>query len=351
MSDRAAATADIELADARAIGEWISGELREYARVFLVDEGIDPGVLRGVVHEADVLLVPASDATVELPGSIVRYRGAAREIGDELYVGDRGVELQDYIAAAYVQILGPTAVTVIDDRCWRAFLDDAELARRTGVFPSALIDPRVILANRRALVRPTTIEVPRVFRIGADGQVSIGMHGQVIGGIDDLPHVVSTPRPRSEALGGVTLARAAEEDPGRPDRIERYLRATDLMKMLRLANGEARIAGFGWTLVEDGLADAEPRPADPFLLECAEGFLLADTGTLRRQLLTSVTAQVVAITQTSSTTHVAAARLARALRVSLEDAGALSAEAVGALGIHPGTGIGAHWTPDTEIGG
>lgn len=340
MSNRDAATADAELAAARAVGGWITGETRDHDRVFLLDEGIDPGVLRDVMQDGDALLVPASDARVELPGLIVPYHGSLREIGDELYVDERGVELQDYVAAAYVQILGPTAVAVSDDRCRRAFLDDADLARRTGVFPEALIDPRVILANRPALVRPETVELPRVWRIGSDGQVSVGLHGDVIGDVDDLPQMLSTPRTRSSALGGVTHVPATEEDRKRGDRIERYLLATDLMKMLRLANGEARVAGFGWRLLDDGLADAEPRPADPFLLETADGFLLADTGTLRRQMLSSTTAKVVAVTQTSSTAGVAAARLVRALRVSVEDAASLSAEAVGALGIHLGTGIG-----------
>ncbi len=55
---------------------------------------------------------------------------------------------RDYVAAAFVQIIGPTAVRFFDETSWRAFLDDAELARRTGVFPSAF--DRSAGASRRS---------------------------------------------------------------------------------------------------------------------------------------------------------------------------------------------------------
>jgi len=218
----------------------------------------------------------------------------------------------------------------------QAFLDDADLARRTGVFPAALIDPRVLLADRGALARPDESATPSTIRVRADGRVSVGVHGDVIGSVDELPSLLAVAQPRAAAVTVVTPGGELYAELRNREWIGRYLRATDLMKMLRLANGAARISGFGWTLVDDGLADAEPPAEDPLLIENEDGFVLADTVTLRRQLLSPTTAQVVAVTQTSSTLERAAERVARQLDVAASEARILCLEAVTALGIHPG---------------
>ncbi|MCI1019305.1 hypothetical protein HWD99_11760 [Microbacterium sp. C5A9] len=334
---------DSEVVGARGLREWITGERDRYARVFLVDSGVATSVLVPVVGDDDLLLLPVESEPYDGPARALRYRGELTEIGDELFFGERGVELQDYVAAAYVQIVGPTAVCLLDGPSRRAFLDDAALARRTGVFPSALIDPRVLLAGRDALAAPTELELPSALRVHGDGQVSVGVRGDVVGSIADLPAVLATPLPRAVALGaGESKTEFVAELTSR-EGIRRYLLATDLMKMLRLVNGTARISGFGWHLIDDddGRADAEPLAADPFLLETADGLVLADTTTLRRQLLSPVTAQVVAVMQTSSAPGVAAERIARILDLPFSDADDLCREAATRLGIHVGGRVDA----------
>lgn len=123
-----------ELFGARALREWITGEHTEHSRIFLLEGGADVSDLDDVAGHDDVVLLPAESAPYDGPAGTARYSGALREVGDELFFGERGVELQDYVAAAFVQIIGPTAVRFFDETSWRAFLDDAELARRTGVF-------------------------------------------------------------------------------------------------------------------------------------------------------------------------------------------------------------------------
>lgn len=326
---------------ARALREWITGEQKEYARVFLVDGGAAVGCVDGVAGPDDAVLLPVGSGPYEGRADVVSYSGGFREIGDELFFGERGVELQDYIAASFVQIVGPTAVCLFDEPSCRAFIDDADLARQTGVFPSALLDPRVLLANRRALASPDDLEIPRAIRVRADGAISVGVHGEVIGSVEDLQTVLTDPVPRAAVWGYRTPGDLLGADHGRREWIERYLSATDLMKMLRLANGTVKIAGFGWSLVGDQLADAEPVTEDPFLLETADGFVLADTRTLRRQLLSPTTAEVVAVTQTSSTPEVAAERLARRLGTRTSAAATLCHEAVTALDIHFGRRVAA----------
>jgi hypothetical protein len=326
-----------ELVGARALREWITGESEEYPRVFLVDNGASAECIEEVAGHDDVVLLPEAGGAYAGRARVVRYRGALCEIGDELFIGERGVELQDYVAAAFVQIIGPTAVSLTDASGWDAFLLDAELARATGVFPSALIDPRVILADRSALAKPSEIDPPSAVRVRHDGTVSIGMRGETIGRVEELEASVAIPRPALSALEGTASREELAADLARRDWVGRYLNATDLMKMLRLANGDARISGFGWTLVDDDLADAEPLTTDPFLLETREGFLLADTRTLRRQLLSPMTAGVVAVIQTSSTPEVAAERVALQLGIPASEADRLWFAAAAALNIHIGT--------------
>lgn len=331
----------LELVGPRALREWLTGTREAYPRVFLVDNGATAEGVEEVAGAEDVILLPEEGGPFAGRARVVRYRGALSEIGDELFIGERGVELQDYVAAAFVHIVGPTAVCILDASSWRAFLDDAELARRTGVFPSALIDPRVLLADRAALARPGELEKPTAIRVSAEGRVSVGVQGEVLGGVDELQALLALPLPRAVAWGDRAPREVLTDDGRNRERIERYLNATDLMKMLRLANGVAKISGFGWSLLDDGLADAEPLAADPFLLETAEGLVFADTRTLRRQLLSPSTAAVVAATQTSSTLEIAVERVARQLRVRTPVANVLCLEAVAALGAHFGRRVDA----------
>lgn len=330
--------AGADLVGARALREWITGMPDRYARVFLVESSALADRVAEAAGRDDVLLLPEGSASCAGPARIVRYAGALQDIGDELFFGERCVELQDYVAAAFLQFTGPTALSLFDAVSWQALFDDAELARRTGVFPSALIDPRVLLADRGALSEPGELATPSAIRVRADGTVSIGVQGDPLGTIDELPAVLAVPRPRAAALGASVPREMSVGESSLREGTTRYLCATDLMKMLRLSNGDARISGFGWALVDDGLADAEPAAADPFLIETTDGVVLADTRTLRRQLLSPTAAQVVAVTQTSATPEIAAERVARQLGTSVPDARALCLEAVAALNIRFGTG-------------
>lgn len=337
MMPDSGAIAEPELVGARALREWIAGEQEEYSRVFLVENGASVESVAAAAGEGDLVLLHAQSGAYDGPAHAVRYTGALREIGDELFFGERGVELQDYVAAAFVQIVRPTAVGFFDRNSWQAFLDDAEIARRTGVFPSALIDARVLLANRTALGAPDELAAPTAIRVGSDGRVSVGVWGEVIGHVVELKTVIESPLPRAAVWGESELRQAAAADLTSRGWIGRYVNATDLIKMLGLENGIAKISGFGWWLIDDDRADAEPLASDPFLLETPDGFVLADTTTLRRQLLSPLTAKVVAATQTSSTLEVAVDRLALECGLSASDASAVCREAAAVLDIHFGT--------------
>lgn len=324
-----------DLLGVRVFREWFAGEPREHRRVFLVESAAAAPTLGAVTGPEDALLLPV-EASYRGPARVVRYRGALSDSGDELFFGEHSVEVQDYVAASFVHLIGPTAVRFFDTTSWQAFLDDADLARRTGVFPSAMLDLRVLLADRRAIRDPEAVETPHAIRIHDDGRVSVGAQGETIGNVADLPTLLAGVLPGSAALGEIAARQRIVADLRRREWIARYLDAADLMKMLRLTNGVARIAGFGWSLLQDDLADAEALMTDPFLIDSSEGVVLADTRTLRRQLLSPLTAVVVAATQTSRTPELAAARVARECGMPTAQARDLCLEAVAVLGIHWG---------------
>lgn len=327
---------DADVTGARAFREWVTGEPREFSRIFLLEPGAPMANVARVADRGDALLLPKATGPYRGAATAVRYVGAWHEEGDQIFLGEFGVELQDYITAAFIQIVGPTAVRFSDLNGWRAFLDDADLARRTGIFPSVLIDPRVLLADRGTLINGGSVGRSRTLRISSNGDVSIGMQGGAVGSVDDLPALLAVPRPATAAVTAIAPVEGVRADLGSRRWLGRYVRATDLFKMLRLANGSAKISGFGWRPVDDGLADAEPLPSDPLLFETAGDTMLADTTTLRRQRLSPVATTVVDITQTSSTADLASERVARQLDTSVRDARALCIEATTALGVNLG---------------
>ncbi|MCM3779981.1 daptide biosynthesis RiPP recognition protein [Microbacterium hydrocarbonoxydans] len=324
--------AESEVVGARALREFVTGERNTYRRVFLVDADAPMTAVLDAAGAQDAVLLPEGEELPAATAALFRYRGRLAESGDEMLLGETAVELQDYVAAAFVQLVGPTVVAVLDTPGWKAFLDDVHLARRTGVFPSALLDPRVVLAERSALESPRAIDIPNAIRVHADGAFTVGMRGEVVGHVMDTPERLAEPVARGARLGGApSIDELTASDPGR-DATVRYLRAIDLLRMLRNANG-VRVAGFGWSLIDDDGADAEPLASDPFLLDAAEGFVLADVDSRRRRALSLLTAVVVEATQTSSGPELAVERIARRLAVPASDAGRLCEDAIGALGI------------------
>ncbi len=322
--------------EACVVREWITGEFQECRRIFFLDPGASIHDLEKVFSSGDAVLLPSEfDVNYEAVKTI-SFGGQMLEAGDEFFFGKQCVELQDYLSAAFVEIVTSTVVRFFDEDGWQAFLDDADLARYTGVFPSSLLDRHVLLADREALSKPFELNVPRSIRLSADGTISLGLQGKELGRLQDLQTLLETPVPNIAMLSGEVATRSIEAGLASRSWIERYFNAIDLMKMLRLENGRSKISGFGWSYVEDGQSDSDPLASDPFLFESSKGLMLADITSLRRQLLTPHAASVVAIVQTSSSSELATERVAEYLNVSTEKAAAMCFEASQELNVHLG---------------
>lgn len=327
---------ELEPPIARAVHEWVSGHRDAYERFFFAETAEAAEAFAAQATHGDVLFAPVGDPFPAAgPATVIRYGGRLREPGDELVVSGRTMELQDYAAAAFVDVLGPTVVRFVDVDGWTAFLEDVETAHDTGLLPPQLRDPRMQLAARAALVDPLGIARPDSFAAGADGSVTFGPQGVELGRFDESA-TFETPVPRIAALGGVVpLAELVACLAARPW-LPRLIALADLRRALPLDRALASVSGFGTVLVEDDGADAEPAARDPFLLIEGSESVLADATSRRQFRLSIETARVVEVVQTSSTAARAIERIAAALGVTAEVADSLRRQALDGLGIHHG---------------
>lgn len=332
--------------DARIVVEWITGRPSSFRRAVFGAPGAPIERLAAGLRADDVVIAPGS-APVDTAARVVRYDGGFDEVGDVLHVAGHAVELQHYASAAYVELLGPTAMRFLDGEGWRAFLDDADLARDSGVFAGPLTDARLRLADAGVLTAPFEVTPPVAVHVHDDGRVTCGAQGAPLGTIDTPVDDMWAARPRWTAMAGLVAPDDLARDLVSRPWLGRHLRAAELRGVLGLRSGESLIDGFGWSA--DGLrgGDASPRPDDPFLVRTRDGILLADLRTRRRQRLSEIAATVVAAMQSSSDPSRAAERIARGRGVSVGDAHRLCAEASERLGVRTGAPAAPGSTPAT----
>jgi hypothetical protein len=320
---------------ARAVHEWISGRREHHARFFFSSTGDAARAVSPRVGARDVLLTPELADREAGRGLVIGYRGCFAQLGDELTVSGQTIELQDYVAAAFVDVLGPTVVRFVDSGGWRAFLDDAEIARESGILPPQLRDPRMQLADRAALLDPFGIGPADSFAIGDDGRVTFGAQGAELGSVDDAA-AFEVEVPRLAAFAGVVPLAELTESLTQRMWLPRLLALAELRRALPAELSSAPASGFGRMLVDDGGADAVPQTLDPFLLSGGSAPVLADPVTRRQFRLSDETARVIEIVQTSSSAERAAQRIAAECGIAVSVAERLRMQAIEALSVHHG---------------
>jgi hypothetical protein len=304
---------------ARYLEAWITGRplagIRSIA--FVAERDAARAALR-LLGPADVALVPAGSDTRRYPGRVIEYVGRFVEVGDELTVGELCVELRDYVAAAFVEILGPTAVVMNDESGWAAFLADADSALHEGNFVPQLRDPALLLAGRQSFLAPA---LPALFRphFLPDGSIRNGPEGPTIGHLDEAAAELTAPPNFGlvSEYGGVvdpaTITKAIASRPWLP----RYIRSFELAARVH-ATSSTRISGFGFSVVVDGRGDVSPNAHQPFLYEEDGTCIVADLRTGRRTAVGPEGAVITDIALTSSSEDLALSRIAQALSVTHE---------------------------------
>ncbi|MBF4461829.1 MULTISPECIES: daptide biosynthesis RiPP recognition protein [unclassified Rathayibacter] len=286
---------------------WVTGrELTGVERIGFAEHEVT------VAPMIDVLLAPAGSAA-GTASRVIEYEGRFVEVGDEMTIEGHTLELQDYAAAGFLEVVGPMVVRLGDTAGWEALLEDADRAHSDGEFPAHLLHPGVLLGERNAFLaraagRP---RAPRpVFGVGG-----VPRHAP------EGPPLEVVGSPLVEAFGGVIEPARLEADVEDRPWLGRYIAATELLRRTRRGT-QARISGVSASLLDDGRAD-RPTPIDaPFLSEVDGSWLLEDLATRRRFRLQEDAATIVEALHTSSDHDLAARRWSDAFALSLEEAAA-----------------------------
>jgi hypothetical protein len=245
----------------------------------------------GVAGAETLILVPGDDSSSD--PRVVGYSGSCTEPGGELAVGeDFYLQIQDYAAAGFMALLGPTLVTVTGPDDFGLFLADADHARVEGRFPDFAVAGPVRLANLPALGAPVGTDGPALrLHVDAVARLSTSPTGSALGTVGAGPAELRRAwRRRNEAgavpcavcLGGVLdEPRRSDELAARPW-LPRYLAALDALRALN-AGGVAglRVVGFGAGLLPGRDHHTVADASDALLLFNEEAAFVREIGTGR----------------------------------------------------------------------
>ncbi|QHC59536.1 daptide biosynthesis RiPP recognition protein [Rathayibacter sp. VKM Ac-2760] len=320
---------------AAVVEAWVTGQRHPVHRTVIFAEVDDDRVDELAGRDASAALLVPAEARSSGPssaeerarravGTVIEYRGRFGEIGDEITIAGRTLELQDYAASAFLDVVGPMVVRLGDEGGWAALLDDADIVLGEGLFPAHLLHPSVLLAERDAFLAEA-VGRPREPRpvVPASGGVRWAPEGPTA--------TAATTSPLVQAFGGVVAPERILVDARARPWLGRYIAAIELLR--RTGRGPcAEILGLGVSLLEDEAADVVVPVDAAFLTRGTADWLLEDLATRRRYRLSTRAAAVVEALQTSSSPERAVERCASALGLSRASAAAHVAEIALRLG-------------------
>ncbi|MFD9892455.1 daptide biosynthesis RiPP recognition protein [Amycolatopsis sp. NPDC059027] len=293
-----------------ALIRWISGhQPAAEHRVWFLESAAHAGtILDDFAEPGDVVFAPSG-----ADPRAIGYDGSLAEPGDEIVIGDEiFVHTQDYLSIAYQAVAGPTVVRVTGPHDFEVFLEDAELARREGVFAEQLVHPSVVLADQCALGLPRASPTLDRVHVTETGEFRAGPSGPVIGSIDAPPRTWdSLDTQGKKALAAVLDATLTDEAHAARPWLARYLTTLDALRSLRRGDTRSyRVSGFGGRLV-DGLPLDLPEDATaPLLLWAEDRTLLYQPGDSRWFEVGKDAARLVELLSVSNGDVAAAARRA-----------------------------------------
>ncbi len=278
---------------ATAFEQYVSGRraIVEGA-VFFVESGEHVEAVVGQTGPGDVVFAPADSGRQDDP-RVVGYDGAFREPGDEMILDGRHTfELQDYVAAPFISIVGLTVIRQASAEGVAAFLSDADMARESGVFVDQLLSSAVLLDSRASFLGadPAGGSLARV-HVTRGGEYRDGPDGLLLGVVGDARADLEA-RAIEGAGRGRAFARLVDRgtlEADLDDRpwLARYVAAVDLLRQWDGVPARPAISGFGGHLVP--ALDELPAPAGivsadaPYLLTGdGEEYVLIDPSSRRR---------------------------------------------------------------------
>ena len=297
---------------AAAVDQWITGMPGRIAgHVIFVENPEHIDYAKTLVTEGSVILALNGDKDDE---AITTVSGSFDAGGEELLVdGTLSLEIQDYVAIPFVNLVGVTVVRMTTGEDWHAFFDDAEEARRSGHFVRQLTEVNAVLSERALLAATEQSVSSARLHITSDGRILSGPYGAEIGrvgyAIGDL-HAKSV-GPGTAMANSQVDVEALKANPWIP----RYLAALDAWKFIpREARETTRFVGFGVSLFR--AASGVPTASAPFIVQRAGAYTLLDTKSGRVFKIGVDAATIIEAISNFRDVSAAAAVIAPALNVS-----------------------------------
>ena len=293
--------------------------------VFFLESRDHLGATLAQSGPGDVVFAPAGSAT---PGDprVIGYEGAFREADDEMTLDGRlTFELQDYVAAPFVSIVGLTVIRQRSAEGVAAFLSDADMARESGVFVDQLLTTAVLLDSWASFLGtdPAGDSLARA-HVTRSGEYRDGPDGLLLGVVGDaradLEARAIEGAGRGRAFARIVDRGMLEADLDDRPWLARYVAAVDLLRHWDGVPARPAISGFGGHLVRvleelpalSGVISAEA----PYLLTGdGEEYVLIDPSSRRRVRLDADDARaaecLIATAEESTATALLAAELGR----------------------------------------
>ncbi|MBO9625490.1 MAG: hypothetical protein J7484_03845 [Microbacterium sp.] len=278
---------------AAAFEQYVSGHRAlDDGVVFLLESGDAFETVRRAAEPGDVIFAPDEETTHDTTGvTVIGYHGRFQHPGDEVTLDGRHTfELQDYLAAPFISIVGLTVVRQGSAEGLAAYFADADTARRSGVFVEQLLHRAVLLDSRASFGTPDAASDLVRVHVTADGALRDGPDGHFLGEAGTGRCELLAAAESGEGAGRA-FARIIEQDDfdaamGARPWMTRYAVALDLLRHGEPSAARPQISGFGGYLAsalhDTDLPDVVDADA-PFLLWDDDGdHTLIDPRTRRR---------------------------------------------------------------------
>ncbi|WP_338108816.1 daptide biosynthesis RiPP recognition protein [Rathayibacter rathayi] len=327
----------------RYVEAWITGRvLLPGQAIGFAEDDEAAGLASANLIDSDILFVPTGVNVDDFGGTVVEYDGRFRAAGDEITVCGHTVELQDYLASGFVDIVGPTCAQIQDLREWDAFIADADEVRSGAPFPRQFLESGLLLGGTFSLLAESSLD-GQSFRpyFSKDGKVFAGPQGKALDALELQEFRSARPGAVAEFEGAVPSV-TIERDCGARPWLGRYIRAFELLKRTN-RDADACIIGFGHSILDDGLDDAAPSHHAPYLSLVEQEVVLEDLATGRRFRTPLQTAAAVEALMTSSERSRSEERLAGYLAIGQERARRMLDEVASQFGFESPASLQRNW--------
>ena len=315
---------------ATAFEQYVSGRRAIVAgAVFFLESSQHVDAVLDQTGSGDVVFAPAGSARRGDP-RLVEYHGDFCAPGDEMTLDGRDTfELQEYVAAPFISIVGLTVIRQGSAEGVAAFLSDADMAKESGVFVDQLLTTAVLLDSWASFLGadPAGESLARV-HVTRGGEYRDGPDGLLLGTVgderDDIEARAMDGASRGRAFARVISRATLEADLDDRPWLARYVGAIDLLRQWDGVPARPAISGFGGHLVRaleelpalSGVVSA----AAPYLLTGdGEEYVLIDPSSRRRIRLDAEAARaaecLIATGDESAATALLAAELGRTTSV------------------------------------